>query len=283
MTSNARPTPAARRLPRPCKLAALALFALSLCTTPSASADSFFSNGSFETNENSAGQVTTYWAGDSSLPGWTVGGGSIDVVAGRWQSADGNQVMDLNGLEPGTVSQTVHTTPGKNYCVAFSLGGNPEGGDGVKTMNVVWDGVIVASPSFDTTGASGAAMGYVPVMLSVRSNPYGGVTELRLESTTAGYYGPVVDNVRLVNVSVVSDVSALRSAVAAMNIPAGIKNSLLSKLEKASGALSACDGGGAGTALTNFVNEVNAQRGKKINAADADALVAAAASLVDKF
>ena len=282
MTSNARPTPAARRLPRPCKLAALALFALSLCTTLSASADSFFGNGSFESNEGSAGQVTTYRAGDASIAGWTVGG-SVDVVLSRWESADGSQVVDLNGLESGSVSQTVHTTPGKNYCVAFSLAGNPEGGDPVKTMNVVWDGAVVAAPSFDTSGTSGAAMGYVPVTVAVRSNPYGDVTELRLESTTPGAYGPVVDNVRLANVSAAADISALRTAVAALAVPAGTKNSLMSKLDAAKGALSACDGGGAGTALTGFVNEVNALRGKKIKAADADALVAAAASLVGKF
>jgi choice-of-anchor C domain-containing protein len=282
MPSNNRPTPRAQRLPRPLKLATLALLALSLCTTLSASADSFFSNGSFESNEGSAGQVTTYRAGDTSLAGWAVGG-SVDVVMSRWQNADGSQVVDLNGLEPGSVSQTVHTTPGRNYCVAFSLAGNPEGGDKVKTMNVVWDGVTVASPSFDTSGTSGAAMGYVPVTLSVRSNPFGGVTELRLESTTAGAFGPVIDNVRLANVSVVSEVSALNSAVAALNIPAGTKNSLLSKLDKASGALAACDGGRAASALTDFVNEVNAQRGKKIKAADADMLLAAAAPLVDKL
>ena len=272
----------ARRTSRPLILASLALCAFSALAALSASADSLFSNGSFESNEGSAGQVTTYRAGDTSLAGWAVGG-SVDVVMSRWQSADGSQVVDLNGLETGSVSQTVHTTPGKNYCVAFSLAGNPEGGDRVKTMKVVWDGAVVASPSFDTTGTSGASMGYVPVTLSVRSNPFGDVTELRLESTTAGAFGPVVDNVRLANVTVVSDVSALRSAVATMNTSAGTKNSLLSKLDKASGALAACDGGGAASALTDFVNEVNAQRGKKIKAADADRLVAAAAPLVDKL
>ena len=272
----------ARRTSRPLVLAALALCAFSALAALSVSADSFFSNGSFESNEGSAGQVTTYRAGDASLAGWTVGG-SVDVVMSRWESADGSQVIDLNGFEAGSVSQTVRTTPGMNYCVAFSLAGNPEGGDRVKTMNVVWDGAVVASPSFDTSGTSGASMGYVTVTAAVRANPFGDVTELRLESTTPGAFGPVVDNVRLANVSAAADISALRSAVAALAIPAGTKNSLLSKLDAVKGALSACDGGGAGQGLAGFVNEVNAQRGKKIKAADADALVAAAASLAAKF
>ena len=60
-----------------------------------------------------------------------------------------------------------------------------------------------------------------------------------------------------------------------MNLPDGIKNSLISKLENAIDLLSNCQTNAAINNLNAFINHVEAQRGKKLADEEADGLIAA--------
>jgi hypothetical protein len=68
-----------------------------------------------------------------------------------------------------------------------------------------------------------------------------------------------------------------------LDLPDGIETSLLAKLNTALSALAQGDTNGALSALQDFINQVRAQRGKKIPTADADALIAAAQAIIDSI
>jgi hypothetical protein len=76
----------------------------------------------------------------------------------------------------------------------------------------------------------------------------------------------------------------LMDDLSGLDLPKGTKNSLMSKLDSAMKALSDSNGNNdvaACNSLGAFVNAVNAQNGKKIDEADAEALVAAAEAIME--
>lgn len=158
-----------------------------------APAASHFDDGSFETPRVAANTFVNLGTGKTIGP-WTVTGGNVDLIgAGFWQAAEGDQSVDLNGGNAGTVSQTFTTVPGKRYTVTYSLAGNPAGGPALKTGEVLVDGQNFQNFSFDITGKTMANMGYVTREVSFVAT--GATTTLAFASTKPGAYGPVVDDV----------------------------------------------------------------------------------------
>lgn len=176
----------------------------SIGLSSSANAVTVFQNGSFEQGLASIGQFTTLNGGDSaSITGWTVGGGlnSIDYIGSYWTAADGSRSLDLNGLVPGSISQTFSVISGQTYNVTFDLAGNPAGGPTPKTITSSAGATVVFS-SFDTTGKSLSSMGWTPVSFEFTAT--GPTATLTFESTTTGpsgngdyptAFGPALDNV----------------------------------------------------------------------------------------
>ncbi|MEU9124377.1 choice-of-anchor C family protein [Streptomyces sp. NPDC048506] len=160
------------------------------------SAVSHFDDGSFETPKVEPNTFQEFTAGQHMGP-WKVTSGSVDLNdAGYWQAAEGDQSVDLNGMEPGAVAQTFATTPGVRYTVSYALAGNPHPeGPTVKTGKVLIDGQDVQDFSFDVTGKSYKDMGYV--MREVAFVATGKSTTLTFASTTAPRTasGPVIDDV----------------------------------------------------------------------------------------
>jgi len=187
-----------------------ALFVICLLVTgilfmPSAEA-ALFQNGSFEIGNNlPSGAVdgfNTLYPGNTDLTGWTIGGHSIDWIGGLWAAADGVRSIDLNGLGPGSISQTFDTIAGQTYDVKFMLSGNGYDLPIIKTLIVT--GALTFQ--FDTTSA-----GYPDPMLweerSFNFTAAGSSTTLFFQSTTttpdfSGIYpgnpfGPALDYVRV--------------------------------------------------------------------------------------
>ncbi|MFF1874424.1 choice-of-anchor C family protein [Kitasatospora herbaricolor] len=156
---------------------------------------SHFDDGSFETPKAPANAFTGLTAGQSIGP-WKVTAGSVDLIgAGFWQAAEGDQSLDLNGSGSGTVAQSFTTVPGTTYSVTYALAGNPEGGVALRTGRALIDGQDFQDFSFDVTGRTKTAMGYVGHQFSFVAQ--GTSTTLSFASTVAGAYGPVVDNVQV--------------------------------------------------------------------------------------
>ncbi|UCM89812.1 choice-of-anchor C family protein [Streptomyces marincola] len=158
-----------------------------------------FDNGSFEYPVARANSFTTYQAGQFIGP-WEVTAGAVDLVDdGLWQPAEGDQSLDLNASDAGAVSQTFTTTPGETYTVTYALAGNTAGGPALKTGQVRVDGQNVQDFSFDTTGRTPTAMGYIKRQVTfVATAP---TTTLTFASTVGGAYGPVVDDVLVTSCS----------------------------------------------------------------------------------
>ncbi|MER7707664.1 choice-of-anchor C family protein [Kitasatospora sp. NPDC097605] len=156
---------------------------------------SHFDDGSFETPKAPANAFTNLTAGQAIGP-WTVTAGSVDLIgAGFWQAAEGDQSLDLNGGTNGAVTQSFTTVPGTTYSVTYALAGNPGGGPALKTGRALIDGQNFQDFSFDVTGRTRTAMGYVGRQFTFVAQ--GSSTTLGFTSTVAGAYGPVIDNVQV--------------------------------------------------------------------------------------
>jgi choice-of-anchor C domain-containing protein len=162
-------------------------------------------NGSFEDGLTDVGTFTTINAGDStSITGWTVLTGNVDYIGSYWTAADGSRSLDLNGLEPGSIAQTITgLTAGQQYKITFDLAGNPAGGPDPKTLQVTASAGSSAY-SFDATNTSLTNMGWVQESFTFTAD--GISDQLIFASTTTdnsgnGTYpfafGPALDNVSI--------------------------------------------------------------------------------------
>ncbi|MFJ9446147.1 choice-of-anchor C family protein [Kitasatospora sp. NPDC101235] len=184
------------------RIAAVALLAATATalTVPAQAAGgqraaSRFDDGSFETPKAPANAFSTLSAGQALGP-WRVTAGTVDLIgAGFWQAAEGDQSLDLNGNNSGSIAQTFATVPGTTYTVTYALAGNPAGGPAVRTGVARIDGQDFQAFTFDVTGKTSAAMGYVGRQFTfVAQNS---TTTLGFTSTVAGAYGPVIDDVQV--------------------------------------------------------------------------------------
>lgn len=140
---------------------------------------------------------------EQGYTGWTFPGtpGQYVDIGPMWQTTDGTYSIDMNGFNPGWISQDISTIPGVQYTVSFDLAGNPGAPQGVKTL-VVSAAAASQNYSFSTVGKSGSNMGWTPETFSFTAT--GTTTTLKFQSTYAGngYFpdaaqGAALDNVRV--------------------------------------------------------------------------------------
>jgi choice-of-anchor C domain-containing protein len=139
----------------------------------------------------------------TAITGWEVGGHSVDIIRGYWESSHGERNIDLNGTGAGSLSQTFPTSVGEAYLVTFDLSANPEGGPAVKTLNVYATGAGASAYAYD-----GVAMANTKADMKWVTRTYlfvatADATTLTFESTTftasgtGNFFGPALDNVRI--------------------------------------------------------------------------------------
>ncbi len=140
------------------------------------------------------------------LTAWTIDGfglyfGGIDIILDsdaeghKWVAADGHTSLSLNWGDRGAVSQSVATTAGMAYNLTFSMAAEVYGGPALRTMNVLWNGSVVGTPTFAYAGQTWDNMGWTEFSYTVVGT---GNDVLRFESTTGGAYGPALDKVALI-------------------------------------------------------------------------------------
>ena len=169
-------------------LAAVALSGAALAFSGPTNAS--FETGTYVNNGSGFDQLN---AGDTSIDGWTVDAGSVDWVGTYWPAQDGSMSIDMSGLEPGTLSQTLATSIGDTYTVSFYLSGNPAGPPVVKTLDVSATGGTVSSYSFDASANTLSSMIWTQETYSFLAT--GTSTTLSFISTTPGPFGPALDDV----------------------------------------------------------------------------------------
>jgi choice-of-anchor C domain-containing protein len=154
-------------------------------------------NGSFELGLviPSPGFLELFQGDQTSLDGWTVTRGSIDLVGPNWSLLAGDRAIDLDGSPGhGGVQQTIATVPGVQHTIAFLLSGNSRGERGIKRMRVR-AGALIHDFEFDTTGHTLGSMGWTPQFMNFV--PTEAQTELEFFSLSdpATNYGPAIDDV----------------------------------------------------------------------------------------
>ncbi len=181
------------------------LTALLFCTVGAltASAAVVGTNGSFETGTVSSSYATLTAPDSTSISGWSVTTGSVDYINGLWSASDGARSIDLNGMQAGTVAQTLATSPGSTYVVYFDLSGNPDTrpvGDALwspskKVVAVQATGATAKNYSYNTAGMGNtrADMRWVPQTYTFVATATS--TTLSFKSTVQGAFGPAIDNV----------------------------------------------------------------------------------------
>ena len=149
-------------------------------------------DGSFE---NPQGRVGGTYSTGQTFGGWTVVSGDVnDILASGQQPADGTTSLDMNGNTTGTIARNVATATGQSYVLRFAYAGNPSGGPNPKTMQVSWDGSLLGTVSFNTTGYSTTNMGWVYTNFTVVGT---GNDVLQFASTVGSQFGPALDAVSL--------------------------------------------------------------------------------------
>jgi hypothetical protein len=79
----------------------------------------------------------------------------------EFSAYEGSYWVDLTGVgAPSGIHQDVVTTVGQAYEVSFAMAGNPWSGSQLMRMEVLWNGTVVGTFEHDTTGHSGADMGW---------------------------------------------------------------------------------------------------------------------------
>jgi choice-of-anchor C domain-containing protein len=150
-------------------------------------------NGGFE-QPTVPGSNITISAGSNVVAPWTVAGGGLDLVHTLWDPAEGLNSISLNWVGPSTITQTVSTTPGTTYSLGFAMAAEIFGGPPVRQIDVLWNGVLVDTVSFNYTGQGPNSMGWEDHQYTLVGT---GSDVLSFVSLTSGPYGPALDNVTL--------------------------------------------------------------------------------------
>jgi choice-of-anchor C domain-containing protein len=177
----------------------LAIVSISLVLFVGTSYSVPFQNGSFEDGPDPG--TSPGWInlpiGSTAITGWVVKSGDIDYIGSFWPPGDGARSLDLDGLNPGGISQTFDTLTGHLYEVTFSLAGNPDGLPSIKTLEVSATGNLAQDYTFDTTGHTRSSMGWTQETYGFLAS--GSIVTLSFMSKDFGYpylfYGPALDNV----------------------------------------------------------------------------------------
>jgi choice-of-anchor C domain-containing protein len=180
---------------------ALALAGLSVAVSAVQAGNITIVNGDFGAPVVS-GDFNTYFATDSSsIPGWTVTSGSIDLIGNYWQASPGNasgQSVDMDGDSPGTIEQTGIALNAGTATVDFDLAGNPDGFPTTKTLQVDLLGLTPQVFTFTLPqGASHENMGWVSESATFVVPSAGDYTLQFASLDQDSPYGPALDNVSM--------------------------------------------------------------------------------------
>ncbi len=185
-------------------LSVRALMSLSIVGAFASVASAQVTNGGFEqpnTGFQSVGSGQTFG-------GWTnLGPGNIEFVQAvpnpnlpnlQFSAYEGQYWIDLVGTQqPSAISQTLTTLePGSFYRISWAQAGNVWGGNFDFTMQVLWNGTVVAENTQTHGGFNGQFMNWVERSVIVQANFENDLNVLTFRAITGGSSrGPALDAV----------------------------------------------------------------------------------------
>jgi hypothetical protein len=167
-------------------------------------------NGDFESPAiglGASGQSYTTFATNATIgSGWKVTAGNVDVVSNTpgtyaTKPASGKQMIDMNGLTAGTISQTATTIANHRYLLKFAWTATPFLGGGapdLRKLDVQFGGKTIASLSKSAVGLTPANPGWAYSEYLVTASA--STSTVAFLSKSAGSLGIALDNVTLTEV-----------------------------------------------------------------------------------
>jgi choice-of-anchor C domain-containing protein len=177
---------------------------------------------------------------------WQLTSGSVEVLGNdpsilspasgsgyfQWVPAEGLQSLDLDGVSPGTIQQSIPTMVGEQYTVSFELAGNPSQAS-IKTVQVS-AGSASQQFTFDITGKSPTDMGWTNETMVFTATSASTLVQFASLDDSGSAAGPALDSI-----SVVANPSAAQSKLtsAAGTFQAGLSAAVSKLAADASAAL----------------------------------------------
>ncbi len=157
-------------------------------------------NGGFAGPDAPDGSFQTVGVSTGVIPGWTVSSGNVDWIKGYWQSSDGDGFsIDLNGDQPGAISQTIDTVIGKTYTLTFDMSANPDNGNDLRLILADTGGAAnIFAYNLDISTNSRSNMNWTPQWLNFTATDVS--TTITFASGNGGAnccFGPAIDNVAI--------------------------------------------------------------------------------------
>eukprot|EP01018_Ginkgo_biloba_P032947 Gb_25562 [translate_table: standard] len=198
---------------------------LEICITEDTDPSNLLENGSFELgnydNSSTNSDYEIVFSPSSAISGWFLQNGSVDWAKGRWQSStDGSfSCIDLSGGGPGQITTTFKTTANTTYTVLLDAAANPDASNPVTGTFSLSLQTVVSSRRNRTNSSSVSTSSSLIVLnssiISVNGRGYSpqkvgwrtswvifhtsdaGYVNLTLASQINGFYGPLIDHVRV--------------------------------------------------------------------------------------
>lgn len=180
-------------------------------TVTAGDGDELVVNGGFEYGPGAPfGTFVTLSKGDTSLSGWSITRGSVDVKHGYFQVIEGKYDLDLSGNEAGAIEQYLNTTAGTTYTLSFLLAGNPDQnsiGNTVHTVRVT-TGDDENRFVFNSANQTRTNMGWVTKTVTFTAKTTR--TLLRFDSVENTPCGVVLDRVSVTRTGTNTDILSAR-------------------------------------------------------------------------
>jgi choice-of-anchor C domain-containing protein len=175
------------------------MLAVALCATaPAYATTNLVTNGSFDVQVVAASPGYTTLSG-GGLTGWTITSGDVDLIGSYWTAYNGPNSLDLDGANPGAISQTFTTVLNQDYLLTFEMAGNPDDAPSTKTMtvNVNINGI---PETFSTVAGTNTRLNMGWKLESIPFKATSTSTSLTFTSTSGLNYGTALDAVSVVAV-----------------------------------------------------------------------------------
>lgn len=131
-----------------------------------------------------------------SIGAWSIDQGSVDLIRSYWQPHGGDQSIDIQGNDQGTViSQTIACQQGQTYRFTISISGNPDGGPQVKSADFYYGGTLFGFAWYTIGSNSHGDMQWFTGSVDFVAGVSNGLLEIVDTSGGPGFYGMAIDDV----------------------------------------------------------------------------------------
>lgn len=160
----------------------------------SAGAANLVVDGGFENPLVTSPTGWDLYGNGSPMGAWLAGGAGVILVGafGGPSAIEGNQCVELNYYQGGSVQQNLATTSGQWYHLSFEMAGQYAAGPDLKTLHIYWGDTYLGQFAWDRSASHGQWESHGIDVLGTTDS-----TMLLIVGETDVDGGPYIDDVRV--------------------------------------------------------------------------------------